>query len=64
MSDIVITISGEEGQNENFEHKDTVFLPAIEKKSALHIQDMILKKAQVEQMRPWQYYQQNSWAKF
>ena len=54
MSDIVVTILGSDESRiqkpVEDDEDDVIFLPAIEKETALHIQDMILKKAQVEQI--------------
>ncbi len=49
VSDIVITLSGEQ-EDKLSEDELVTFLPALEKDIALQIQDIILKKAQVEQI--------------
>lgn len=50
VSDIIISTMGEEEQQSASQEESETFLPAIEEKIALHIQDLILKKAQVEQI--------------
>ena len=48
VSNIVITILGSDETPGS--HKDSIILPSIDKNIALHIQDIVLKKAQVEQI--------------
>ncbi len=53
VSNIIITMLGEEDKGESQEEEEeeyTMFLPVLEKDVALHIQDTVLKKAQVEQI--------------
>lgn len=48
VSNIVIVLLSDE--NESSQRESVTFLPVLEKEIALHIQDSILKKAQVEQI--------------
>ncbi len=49
VSDIIITVSGSEGEQQA-EKESTIILPFLPKEVALQIQDIVLKKAQVEQV--------------
>lgn len=49
VSDIVITILGSQGEDQP-EQESEIILPAVAHEIALEIQDIVLKKAQVEQI--------------
>jgi uncharacterized membrane protein YdbT with pleckstrin-like domain len=49
LSNLVITILGED-EGKNFSQESKIMLPALDKKIAANIQDLILKRAQVEEM--------------
>ena len=49
VSDLIITVLGSE-DNEFSENKATIILPSVSKEVGLEIQDIVLKKVQVEQI--------------
>jgi uncharacterized membrane protein YdbT with pleckstrin-like domain len=49
ISNLVMTVLGEE-DGKNFSQESKIILPALDKKIALNIQDVILKRAEVEEM--------------
>jgi len=49
ISDLVLTVLGEE-EGSNFSQESKIILPALDKNIALTIQDVILKRAEVEKM--------------
>jgi uncharacterized membrane protein YdbT with pleckstrin-like domain len=50
VSDIIISTLGEEANNASLGDESLIFLPSLDQAIALQIQDVVLKKAQVEQV--------------
>lgn len=50
VSDIVIMVMGSEDDDQDTAHESTTVLPALDSRIAIQIQDIVLKKAQVEQI--------------
>lgn len=50
VSDVVITVLGEEDDEKTPHDESVIILPSVSKEIGLEIQDIVLKKAQVEQV--------------